>query len=389
MPEFRYQILLLGEKWEDESRLREDVLQAASELGIKRKSIEFFSEDEVGAQNRKSPTVAVFFGYDGASQADHPALTGLLADSLPIIPVVSNLDGFRGKVPASIAGVNGLKVSGAAERARLVSTIFENLHLLREERRVFISYRRDESTGVAIQLFEELDKRGFDPFLDTRSVRPAVDFQSELWHRMADSDIVILLDTPNFRISSWTVKELAQANATNLQILHLLWPGVGPDKGSAFSDFFELRNDSFFQKGGLNKFSRLSESCLEEVCRRAESLRARALAARYAYIVDSFCDIAAANGVRPKVQPERYLTLQIGGKEHVVYPAIGVPTSPRMEDFELAVEDIVPKPTVRVIYDERGILDRWHNHLTWLSSHLPIKTVKLSDVPYMLASGRL
>ena len=64
----------------------------------------------------------------------------------------------------TIAGVNGLQISTDADVARLVSIAFENLHLLRLERRLFISYRRAESTDVAIQLFEALDERGFDVF---------------------------------------------------------------------------------------------------------------------------------------------------------------------------------------------------------------------------------
>jgi hypothetical protein len=107
----------------------------------------------------------------------------------------------------------------------MVSVAFENFRLLRSERRLFISYRRVESQGIAIQLYEALDALGFDVFLDTHGVPPATDFQSVLWHRLADSDVVVLLDTPDFRTSRWTVQELARANATSLQILHLLWPG--------------------------------------------------------------------------------------------------------------------------------------------------------------------
>jgi hypothetical protein len=316
-------------------------------------------------------------------------LRSILADSLPVITAVDDLEGYRSKVPIELEAINGLAVASDADIARMVSTILENLGLLRSERRLFISYRRIESKAVAIQLYEALDARGFDVFLDTRSVRPAVNFQAELWHRLADTDVVVLLDTPDFRISDWTVQELARANATNVQILHLLWPGVNPDPASAFSDFLPLRLADF--RGGIapDFTAPLTDECVLTVCRRAESLRARALAARYAYLVDSFCDAARNAGHDVIVQPGRYISLGAGGAARAVFPAVGVPSSPRIEEFERAVEKLVPAPPVRFIYVERGVLDKWRTHLAWLSSHLPVKTFQLSDVPDALAAGAL
>ena len=89
----------------------------------------------------------------------------------------------------------------------------------------------------------------FDVFIDLRSVPPAVDFQSELWHRMSDADVVVLIDTPGFRESRWTTAELAKANATNIQILHLLWPGQKEDALSSFSHFMTLERSDFLGMG--------------------------------------------------------------------------------------------------------------------------------------------
>lgn len=384
---FQYQVALLGDIPPLAHGVKDRVRQSALELGLDPTSLRIIDESEINTRERKSPLVAIFFGYVGATDAKHSAVAELHRDSLPIIPVVDSLDDFRQKVPETIAGVNGLQLSNPADLSRLVSTAFENLHLLRLERRLFISYRRAESTGVAIQLFEALDERGFDVFLDTRSVRPAVDFQSELWHRLADSDVVVLLDTPDFRISHWTVQELTQANATSVQILHLLWPGVAADSTSAFSDFFPLEVSDFRTGTPPDLTSQLTGSCLLNVCERAESLRARALAARYADLVDNFCDLAAAKGLRADVHPERYVSIELSGKTHAIFPVVGVPTAPRLETFEQAVQHVHPTPIVRVIYDDRGILDRWKVHLGWLSSHLPVKAIQASQLPDAFAKG--
>ena len=114
---------------------------------------------------------------------------------------------------------------------RVASVLLEGLGLLRKSRRLFISYRRVETQGVAIQLYEQLDASGFDVFLDTHSLRPGEPFQEVVWHRLADTDVVVLLDSPGFLASRWTEEELARANSTNLQILQLYlarkYSGVG------------------------------------------------------------------------------------------------------------------------------------------------------------------
>jgi hypothetical protein len=385
----QYQLALLGREPPVAAGLRDRVYAAAYELGFDGDHLRIISESEIDTRDRKAPLVAVFFGYPGATDADHPAVADLHADSLPIIPAVPTLEGFRSQVPATIAGVNGLNLSDANDLPRLVTAIFENLHLLRLERRLFISYRRAESTPVAMQLYEALDARGFDVFLDTRSVRPAVDFQAELWHRLADSDVVILLDTPNFRVSDWTVEELTQANATSIQILHLLWPGVPEDGTSAFSEFYPLQLTDFRFGRVPDAASILTDECVSNVCARAESLRARALASRYAYLVDNFCDLAASYGVDVAVHPERFVSMQIGAETHAIFPAVGVPTAQRLEEFEQAVRHMSPQPIVRAIYDERGILERWKIHLGWLSSHLPVKAIQVSKLPEAFAAGEV
>ena len=43
---------------------------------------------------------------------------------------------------------------------RDVATVLENFRLLRQDRRLFISYKRDDSRRIAMQLYEALDRRG-------------------------------------------------------------------------------------------------------------------------------------------------------------------------------------------------------------------------------------
>jgi len=352
--------------------------------------VQIVGEGQIGERDQKLPTVAVFFGYNSAGDENHLALSSLIADSTTIITVVSILDNTRAEVPLALANINALQVNDKEPSVeRLTSLILEGFRLLRRERRLFISYKRQDSESLAGYLYEELDKRGFDVFIDTRSVPPAVDFQEELWHRLADSDVVVLIDTPNFRSSRWTTEELTRANATNVQILHVLWPGQAPDPDSAFSEFFELTPDSFIGAARLGGISTIKRDVLTSICEAVEHLRARAMAARYRYLVDSFCDLARDAGLDATVQPERWIAVRLpDGSELAVVPAIGVPTSKRMNEVFDEIANVRPKAcTIWLLYDNRGLLGSWLQHLDWLDMHLPVKNIRAAAAAEQLAGA--
>jgi hypothetical protein len=386
----KYQIALIGRV------ARRDEIEALlfgrlKDLGVSRARVKIFIEDDIEKLDPKSPVVVVFFGYSGANDADHDCLPQLLRDSVTIVPCVSDVTGATDQLPPSLHHINAFPLTaGDPSIERLVGLILENLKLLRAERRLFISYRRAESQSVAIQLYERLDAAGFDVFLDTRGVPYGTDFQAVLWHRMADSDVVVLLDTPNFRASKWTIAELSRANSTNVQILHLLWPDVLPDASSAFSEFMVLGRSDFRTRAVTKEHARLTDAAAAQIVTRVESLRARALAARHRSLVDSFCDKAREEGVKSvAVQPERFIHVELGtGHRVAVVPTVGVPRADRCHDIEKAIakSKVVPD-RVWLLYDDRGILDAWIEHLDWLNKHLPVSVVQITKCTSELREG--
>ena len=156
--------------------------------------------------DRRMLSVAVFFGLTPSPSllpTDEERLGHLLTDGSLIIPVVEDTASFGTLVPPQIAHLNGISVADCGnDFVRLAARILEGFGLLREKRRLFISYRRVETSGVAAQLYEVLDASGFDVFLDTHGVlRPGEPFQDILWHRLADTDVALLLDSPGFLAS--------------------------------------------------------------------------------------------------------------------------------------------------------------------------------------------
>lgn len=371
-----YQLGILGHPNGLDVSLKERILKHMQDLGVSEEMIVFIEESNVEARNRKFPFCCIFFGYNGANDSSHPLLKLVKDDAVFILPVVEDLTDFSKYVPESLQGTNGMSQN---DEERIATSILENFHLLRAERRLFISYRRNESQGIAIQLYEVLEAAGFDVFLDTHSVSPGADFQDMLWHRLADSDIVVLLETPGFRESYWTKEELAKANTTSIQILHLLWPGVEEDPGSAFSHFLQLSDASFSdsqnQTGSTSKLSELTEL---RIVSQTEQLRARALAARYRDLVDNFLDQAEKLNLTATIQPQRFISLELDKEIRIaVVPAVGVPHAQTYEIIERKIKGNSNNSfETWLLYDERGVLNSWLNHLDWLNSYLPLVSVK-------------
>jgi hypothetical protein len=115
---------------------------------------------------------------EGQSDADCNAqIARLMADSVPVIPVVGRNDIFRDVVPESLHPINALDT---ASLAKISAAVLRWLGLTEKHRRVFVCYRRSDSLLIGEQLWETLSKAGFDVFLDRFSVDPGVDFQERL-----------------------------------------------------------------------------------------------------------------------------------------------------------------------------------------------------------------
>lgn len=382
MPTNSYQVIFMGGKDVRLAALKKAIRKRATELGLDPNEINYLDEGTFADRyDRKKPAFGIYFGNQGKTV---PAPLGQLEqDSIVIAPIVTSKTMVASEIPDELQHINVVEVGMNCDNvSRLVSLIFETFRLLRKERGIFISYRRKGSQPLANRLYEELDKRGFDVFIDIRSVPPAVDFQAELWHRMSDVDTILLIDTPGFREGRWTKAELAQANLLGIQTLHLLWPGQLEDRNFAFSRFVKLL-DTDFNGPSPGRGATIKPTVIGNICDLAEELRAEAMALRHAHLVDNFCDAARDLALVPTVQPQRWISLRLkDGSTLAVVPAVGRPTSDRINTIFDAISNHTPAGTpIWAIYDSRGIHDNWIKHLRWLDGHLPIKTVPVGDLP--------
>ena len=380
----KYQLVFMGHK----TVFRENIIQTfkehVKELGLSENSIIILDENNfISEYQINSPTVGVYFGKRSSNVPNMEILDKLIEYSAYILPVVQDIKDFNNLVPNQLTQINGFELKSPHQVEPLVSSILECLGLLRLARRLFISYRRKESSSVAIQLHDQLEQAGFDVFLDTHSVRPGDNFQEELWHRLVDTDVVVLLNTPRFLESKWTVEELSKASAMSIGILQLIWPEQKSERFADLSFPFQLKKNDFAKRSYNNEFSHLERPVIENIVSKVESLRARSLASRQDNIIKEFISAAKSERIVANLQPEKFITLnKRDGKDIIVIPTIGVPqafTYNQTNDLTKRIREH-NTPETYLLYDHRNIREKWINHLTWLDEYLPVKSVKITEL---------
>ena len=289
-------------------------------------------------------------------------------------------------VPASLHKINGHVWESADPQvdpkggATLVTNILGALRLTRLQRQAFISYKRDDTRGVAIQLFHALSQSGYQPFLDLWSINSGVAFQDALWERMADIDLLIFLDSVHALSSRWVHEELARAHALGLGVLQLVWPNHRRTQGTEFSDWIPLEPADFIQYT-TGPEDVLTGAALTKVIATAERSRSRSLYTRRLRVVTDLVDQVHDLGLGAAVQPIGPIVLYRSGTEvGRVLPWVGVPDAVTIQQAESVVmpgEDSL----TRLIYSGLGMRADLTNHLQWLNVlNTTLKTAKVVDI---------
>lgn len=370
-----YQLVLLGEKIEYEELIVNRLLMQIEMLGMQNEFIKVINRLNFNEYLPNNPTYCLYFTSSDIKK-DIDLVDTLIKDATLILPVIDDLNKCPKLIPKSLETINAFELVDNTKLEPLISRILEGFNLLRKSRRLFISYRRNESTLIAIQLYEVLEKAGFDVFLDTHSIRPGEPFQEELWHRMTDSDIVILLNTPDFLGSQWTKEELAKASAMSLGVIQIIWPDCKPLSESNLFKTIQLQTKSINYQGYL------TETIIRQLISDTESLRARTLAARQDNLTTEFIDICQAKGLKPTLHPYKFITLTIDNTNYLIIPAVGVPYSLTSHDIYELKQQIRKEhiEEIFLLYDHTHIRKKWLQHLDWLSEYLPVKSLKLLDI---------
>ena len=344
--------------------------------------------------NAKCSILGLWYGGDSpfVGEVEHiEALESLLAMGVAPLPLVESLEVFTKKIPKSLQSINGI----AWDDARLIGDILKAFGLTRQLRQAFVSYKRSDSAGIARQLAHTLFDRGYQVFLDTASVERGVAFQEVLHDRLANIDLVILLDSPHALDSVWVHEELDMVNQLGLGVLQLAWTVPDPGDpsgvrllatpGTEFSFRYGLEPRHFEDPShtiGLD--ATLNAEALKEIADCAEQ-GAHSLPWRRRMRVVSYLRAEASRlDLEVNVQPAGPVEiLRQGQVISTALPIIGLPDASVIYEQERRLREGKGCPTpvrdfgaCRVLFDGLGILDERIKQLSWLNDNLQLKTLR-------------
>ncbi len=328
-------------------------------------------------------TAVVYFG--GLVQADQESARRAFASSLPVIPTIPAGGDFDALVPAFLRGANGLRRrADDPEMRELAVALLECVGLLRRQRRVFVSYRRVESRNAAVQLHDLLSGRGFDVFLDTHDIRPGEPFQDVLWHRLCDSDVMVMLDTPTYFESKWTRQELGRARAKEIHVLRVVWPDHTPNKHTDFAETIFLDRAQLSSGDGP-----IVSDVADQIALAVESLRSRSIASRYMSITGKLrAEVERIGGALEGVGAHRAISLRLPDERKLwAYPIVGIPTADLLNDVVEKARRADQREKPVLVYDHIGIRDQWIAHLKWLDDNIStVRAIRVAEAAWTLAA---
>lgn len=382
---FKYQIIFLGDVANPACEaIKRRFYEKTHEMGLPTESfIEIYSGNFTACYQNKQPSFVYYFGKKDHNNLDADKLDILMTNGDAIIPVYFQKDSFLEEIPKVAWKMNG-KVYSDEKTDAFVNYALEALRLMRQNRKLFISYRRSDSTVIANQLFDALVRCNYDVFLDTYSIGAAKNFQEELHHRLSDCDILIQLYTKEFKASEWCLEEITAANQKQIGVIELVWPDMKLDIHNHLCEPILLTKDDFLTDY-TNQNALLTDDTVNKISKTVESVRARNMAARQDGLVGEFIKEAQKVG-RVMIQEYKYLVERLEDDNvNVFIPAVGVPQS--FDCFEsLQFKSLLKNPKTRIclIYDDLRIKRRWIEHLDWLNKSLEVQTIKKNDFPLWL-----
>ena len=289
-----YEVVLLHKDLEHFAREVTGAIRTAASEVLPRPDLLDF-HDELSTVSPDSNVVVVYLGST-AGPGDGgitEALEDAVNRSFPVLPIVRNREAgaVREKLPTAIQHINAADWDEEAIAAPL--RLLEMLGLVEDERKVFLSYRRNDSSSMAVQLHTELVRRRFDVFLDRFALPPGEDFQKRLTQDLGDKAFVVLLESSDLRNSQWVQHEITYAHSHRIDVLAITLPGVTESElVPAMDEAFRIR----LTPNDCKPCGQLTPNALDVILERIELAHAKALRRRREQLIGSLRDHLRRDG---------------------------------------------------------------------------------------------
>lgn len=338
-----YQIIFLGSPY-----FEEDIRE---QLNLKNIKI-------VSMPDESMPKLYLYFGCNEMDASNNSGLRLKdLARELCVLPIVKDPKMFPKVIPTEIKNVNAYTLKDKTDVVGLINYILSYFGLINVNRKVFISYKRDDTERLANQLFDGLAHRGFNPFLDNYSIDAGKDFQEYLLHELSDSEIILLLNSPNFEMSTYTMEELNTALGLNLGVVLVNFP----DSKKSIKERIELSISVEIEEC-LNKDEEYSIENINKILDTVEEYRAQAYKMKRLTLVHEIKQIYNLD----TFEVNNYGYLYSVKENILIEPITKIPTSPdihHLDDF-VTPNNIVIK---NLIFNGNYCRKDVRNHLKWLN----------------------
>lgn len=354
-----YQLLSLGTPF-----YLEDLL----ELFVDVPYISLVSLDEI---NERLPLLILYYGENkGDKTCPYAIDLNVKAKNQEVLPIVKDVTKFNEYIPDSLRGINAFVFDDVNSIHNLKNRILSWFGLLDNTRKIFISYKRSDTSSLAHQLFDALIKKGYIPFLDSYSIETGVDFQEYLMNEISDADMFIMLNSSGYDQSEFTKAELVAAHQLGIGILQVKFPRSKAFPEADISAILQLDEQ-------LQKDQTYDQDIIENIIYNMERYRAQGYRTKRRILID---------GLKSKYSHQGLSTLENGSvfvksSQTAYFPITHVPTS---EDLELAynsMENLGLRDEVikKICYYGIHCRSDKRNHLNWLNTYnLPVTSEDIS-----------
>ena len=202
--------------------LKNAVSKALSDTNIDAGQLEISEEL---SDNGVNQALAYLASEEGrADRKVNAKIQQALDTNVPIIPIAMNDEEptVAEKLPESLSQHNA--AFWQDDGVSVAISLLRTLGLVESERKIFISYRRSETSNLADQLHTALVQRGFNVFLDRFSLYPGDHLPHRIEENLADKALVLLLESNGLQQSEWVLREIDYAVHNHIGILALNLP---------------------------------------------------------------------------------------------------------------------------------------------------------------------
>lgn len=141
-------------------------------------------------------------------------------EAIGVVQVDAKVDDV---LPRDMRSLNALL--WRTDSREVVPDLVDEVLLEGEDRRIFISYARQDGSNVADRVFNALERRRFDVFLDRFRLPPGADFMERIQDEILDKSMVVVVETEEALRSHWVRQEVSVAVARRLGLAAI---NIGP-----------------------------------------------------------------------------------------------------------------------------------------------------------------